>query len=50
MAITKEQLDEYIKAYQQGRPLISDEEYDLLKKKTENAGLHSMAETIQCSQ
>ena len=30
MAITKEQLDEYIKAYQQGRPLISDEEYDRL--------------------
>ena len=30
MAITKEQLDEYIKAYDQGHPLISDEEYDTL--------------------
>ena len=30
MAITKEQLDEYIRAYQEGHPLISDEEYDEL--------------------
>ena len=30
MAITKEQLDEYIRAYQEGHPLISDEEYDVL--------------------
>jgi len=30
MAITKEQLDEYIRAYQNGQPLISDEEYDML--------------------
>ena len=28
--ITKEQLDEYIRAYSQGKPLISDEEYDRL--------------------
>lgn len=28
--ITKEQLDEYIKAYNAGTPLISDEEYDVL--------------------
>lgn len=28
MSITKEQLDEYIKLYQEGRPAISDEEYD----------------------
>jgi NAD-dependent DNA ligase len=28
--ITKEELDKYIKAYQQGHPLISDEEYDIL--------------------
>lgn len=28
MAISKEQLDEYIKAYSQGNPIISDEEYD----------------------
>ncbi len=26
---------------------LSDEEYDLLKKKTENAGLHSMADYIR---
>lgn len=30
MAITKEQLDEYIRAYQNGQPLISDEKYDML--------------------
>ena len=30
MSITKEQLDEYVKAYQDGHPLISDEEYDML--------------------
>lgn len=30
MSITKEQLDEYIKAYSQGHSLISDEEYDNL--------------------
>ena len=28
--VTKEQLDEYLKAYQEGHPLISDEEYDIL--------------------
>lgn len=28
MSVTKEQLDEYIKAYSEGKPLISDEEYD----------------------
>ena len=28
--VTKEQLDEYIKAYQEGHSLISDEEYDAL--------------------
>ena len=30
MAITKEQLDEYIVNYQQGHSLISDEAYDVL--------------------
>ena len=30
MAITKEQLDKYIKAYDDGHPLIPDEEYDML--------------------
>lgn len=30
MAITKEQLDEYIKADQQGHPLISDEEWKII--------------------
>lgn len=28
MAITKEELDKYIKAYSEGKPLITDEEYD----------------------
>lgn len=28
--VTKEQIDEYIKSYQEGNPLISDEEYDKL--------------------
>lgn len=28
--ITKQQLDVYVKAYNQGKPLISDEEYDVL--------------------
>lgn len=28
--VTKEQLDDYLKAYQEGNPLISDEEYDRL--------------------
>lgn len=28
--VTKEQLDKYIEAYQQGNPLITDEEYDAL--------------------
>lgn len=30
MAITKAELDKYIKAYSEGNPLISDEEYDIL--------------------
>ena len=30
MSITKEELDKYIKAYSEGKPLISDEEYDVL--------------------
>lgn len=30
MAISKKELDEYIEAYSQGNPLISDEEYDIL--------------------
>ena len=30
MAISKEQLDEYIRHYMEGRPDISDEEYDRL--------------------
>lgn len=30
MSVTKEELDKYIKAYSQGSPLISDEEYDEL--------------------
>lgn len=30
MAITKDELDKYIKAYYEGNPLISDEEYDQL--------------------
>lgn len=30
MSITKEQLDEYIRAYSIGKPIISDEEYDML--------------------
>ena len=28
MAISKDKLDEYIKCYTEGQPLISDEEYD----------------------
>ncbi|MBO4736439.1 MAG: hypothetical protein J5614_08590 [Paludibacteraceae bacterium] len=40
MAITKAQLDEYIKAYDHGKPLISDEEYDVLLEEylQENGG------------
>lgn len=30
MSITKEELDKYIKAYSEGNPIISDEEYDKL--------------------
>lgn len=30
MSVTKEELDKYIKAYSEGNPLVSDEEYDLL--------------------
>lgn len=30
MSITKEELDNYIQNYQQGNPLITDEEYDIL--------------------
>ena len=30
MSVTKEQLDEYIKAYSEGHPLISDEAYDVI--------------------
>ena len=30
MSVTKEELDKYIKAYQEGSPLISDERYDEL--------------------
>lgn len=30
LLVTKEQLDEYIKAYSEGKPMISDEEYDRL--------------------
>lgn len=28
--VTKEQLDEYLRSYQEGKPLISDEAYDAL--------------------
>ena len=30
MSVTKEQLDEYLKAYQEGKPLIDDSTYDIL--------------------
>lgn len=30
MSVTKQQLDEYIKAYSEGHPLISDEAYDVM--------------------
>ena len=30
MPVTKEQLDEYLKAYQEGKPIIDDSTYDAL--------------------
>lgn len=30
MSVTKEEIDKYLKAYESGNPLISDEEYDML--------------------